>query len=241
MEKPGFGWSNINSRENVVLAAGGKPFDNKDIQDGFPGRFVQEFCVAHGVPCENVGTPEDFSSRITTVMDTFFEKIGKLDELQELRTTGKSNNRSLKWDIMSLAPNCAFRLHAHPNVELVYVIAGAINEFRYRGSPPKDYSLSAEDNEGPDFSQDAGAPFESLTTSAATSGATSGADSGTTASAGFLINEKGSVHLSYTGNQGCHLLILWSGCHANVSQSKYPPRGVLPELPAGVELLHKDP
>lgn len=229
MDQPGFGWANINSRDKVVIAAGSKPFDINDIADGFPARFVQDFCVAHGVPYEHMGSSEEFSSRLAAVKDTFFQKIGKVEDLQELRTTGKSNNRPLKWDIMSIAPNCAFRLHAHPNVEVIYVIAGSIHEFRHRGLPPKDYSTSTEDNEGPDFSQSADAIFEQATTSAGPG------------DSGFLINEKGSVHLSYSGSKGCHLLLLWSGCHANVQKSGYPPRGVLPALPAGVESLHNDP
>ena len=29
-----------------------------------------------------------------------------------------------------------------------------------------------------------------------------------------LVNEIGSVHQSYTGPEGCVLLLLWSACHA---------------------------
>jgi hypothetical protein len=29
------------------------------------------------------------------------------------------------------------------------------------------------------------------------------------------------------------LLILWSGCHADVPKEYFPPKGILPDLPAG--------
>ena len=136
-------------------------------------------------------------------------------------------------DIMTIQPNCAFRLHAHPNIEMIYVIAGSMHEFRFRGPPMKDYSLSTTDNEGPDFSQGTTAIFEPLTISANIS-----FDDLTS---GFLINEKGSVHQSYTAEIGCHLLVLWSGCHANVSKAHQPPQGVIPNLPEGVVSMHHDP
>ena len=135
-------------------------------------------------------------------------------------------------DIMTIQPNCAFRLHAHPNIEFEYLIAGSLHEFRFRGPPMKDYSLSTTDLEGPDFSQGTTATFETRTISASTSTED--------LTSGFLMNEKGSVHQSYTAEFGCHLLVLWSGCHANVSKAHQPPQGVIPNLPAGVIPTHPD-
>jgi hypothetical protein len=47
----------------------------------------------------------------------------------------------------------------------------------------------------------------------------------------FLLNEIGSVHLSFTRADPCLLLVLWSGSHAYVQESHYPPQGVIPMLP----------
>jgi hypothetical protein len=33
--------------------------------------------------------------------------------------------------------------------------------------------------------------------------------------------------------QGAVLLILWSGCHADVPRKYFPPKGILPDLPEG--------
>jgi hypothetical protein len=38
----------------------------------------------------------------------------------------------------------------------------------------------------------------------------------------FLINEKGSIHLSYTTEDETELLVLWSGSHGNVPADQYP-------------------
>ena len=130
---------------------------------------------------------------------------------------------------MTIQPNCAFRLHAHPNIEFGYVIAGSLHEFRFRGAPMKDYSLSTTDIEGPDFSQETTATFEPRTFNASID-----------ITSGFFMNEKGSVHQSYTAELGCHLMVLWSGCHANVSKAHYPPPGVLPNVPTGVVVMHPD-
>lgn len=42
----------------------------------------------------------------------------------------RSNGRELKWNIMSIAPNEQFQLHAHPNLELIWVLGGAMHEYR---------------------------------------------------------------------------------------------------------------
>jgi hypothetical protein len=48
---------------------------------------------------------------------------------------------------------------------------------------------------------------------------------------GFLINEIGSVHLSFTHLEGAVLFVLWSGAHANVPINQYPVPGTIPDLP----------
>jgi hypothetical protein len=48
---------------------------------------------------------------------------------------------------------------------------------------------------------------------------------------GILINEVGSVHLSFTREEGAVLMVLWSGGHANVPVDGYPAAGVIPNLP----------
>ena len=48
------------------------------------------------------------------------------DDLQEfMRAGGLSNGRPLQWALLDCPPGCQFRLHAHPNLELVYCVQGA--------------------------------------------------------------------------------------------------------------------
>lgn len=57
--------------------------------------------------------------------------------------------------------------------------------------------------------------------------------------AGFLINEVGSMHLTYTQANGAELLLLWCGTHLYVPPEHYPPPGVLPPLPADGKNIFK--
>ena len=47
---------------------------------------------------------------------------------------GVSNSRQLRWDIMHIPANTAFKLHAHPNIEIIWVICGSIHEYRLKDS-----------------------------------------------------------------------------------------------------------
>ena len=51
-------------------------------------------------------------------------------DLHEVIRSGKSNDRNLKWNIMNIFPNVQFQLHAHPNIEVIWVVRGAIHEYR---------------------------------------------------------------------------------------------------------------
>ena len=41
----------------------------------------------------------------------------------------------------------------------------------------------------------------------------------------FIANAVGSVHQSFTKEDGALILVLWSGCHANIRPEKIPPPG----------------
>ena len=46
-----------------------------------------------------------------------------------------------------------------------------------------------------------------------------------------IINEVGSIHLSFTCSEGAELFVIWSGCHANIPMDMLPPESVVPKLP----------
>ena len=137
--------------------------------------------------------------------------VNENSELYEFLETKKSNTRLLKWSTMSCPPGCQFKLHAHPNLELVYCARGSLHEVRMEGEPITKKFVTAEDNpssvKGPDLS------------------ALSRTWHFATLSQGdWLVNEVGSVHKSFTASKGdgCLLVVLWGGSHANVSPGDEP-------------------
>jgi hypothetical protein len=62
-------------------------------------------------------------SRITTEWNAVLGKpqpAGIAPELSELLSTSRSNEKELQWAVMECQAGCQFRLHSHPNLELVY-------------------------------------------------------------------------------------------------------------------------
>lgn len=54
--------------------------------------------------------------------------------------------------------------------------------------------------------------------------------SGSDSDNSYLINEPGSVHLSYTTDDGAILLLLWSGKHVYFHKDGQPEEGSIPAL-----------
>jgi len=137
-------------------------------------------------------------------------------DLLELLSTSKSNGRTLKWSTMNCPPGAQFKLHAHPNLELVYCARGMLHEVRMKGEPiSRSYvSKSRDGNEnvsgevkGPDLSELRRPWYFS-----------------TLVQGEWLVNEVSSVHKSFTATKGdgCVLLVLWSGSHADVQAGEEP-------------------
>ncbi|KAJ1458416.1 hypothetical protein M885DRAFT_512828 [Pelagophyceae sp. CCMP2097] len=121
------------------------------------------------------------------------ESCGAGRDLDELLKTGRSNSRPVRWSWMTIAPNTAFPIHAHPNVEIIYVAQGTIHEDRLSGAPPPNLNLAARTEA--DFDRRASRKGETL------------------------ANEVGSVHRSFTLEDGCSLFVLWGGCHQAVDEA----------------------
>jgi len=148
-----------------------------------------------------------FTMRIEKELESYFGRNEELKaELVELRSTGKSNDREMIWNLQKIGPNISFKLHTHQNMELIYVIKGGMNEIRMI-SPPVKRIFAADEKEGPNVS-DPKLDLQFTTRSA-------GEDC-------FIINEKGSMHMSYTSPEGAELLVLWSGAHGRMPIEYYP-------------------
>jgi hypothetical protein len=134
-------------------------------------------------------------------------------DFEEATGTGKSHGRQLRFDLMSILPNLSFSLHAHPNVEAIYVVKGAIHEYRYQG---EDLGREVYQNDG--LKPRLAAKAEQFTRQHVAEG-------------GWIINRPGSVHLSFTCSEGAELLVLWSGSHFALDGADEPltlPDQVLP-------------
>lgn len=200
---PGFGWTTP-ARGKVEL----HPQSHEVPLGEFPGTAPQAM-----LDLIQLGQSE-FSRHMMDALKQHGAKVPLfVEEANEFMRTGTSNGRRMKWHLMRIAPNTSFKLHAHPNIELIYVIRGTMNEVRLCGSLPKRV-FDIEEKDGPPLSDSTlGLQFIRRSTSA----------DGPEPVDRFLINEKGSIHLSYTMEDGAELLILWSGSHANIPLDQYPP------------------
>ena len=95
MEKPGFGWATPKKTTANVVLTKGKVYEAEDLPQYYPGRFLSEFAQANDIILTE--SPEAFTARLGMAMDQLFKLHGKIDELEELHSTGKSNGRPLKW------------------------------------------------------------------------------------------------------------------------------------------------
>ena len=152
-----------------------------------------------------IGSAAEFNARWRAALRERFEAQGVVDELDAWLDTGLSNWRPLRLSVMALQPNFCFPVHAHPNIEFQQTLAGAFHEVRLCGDPPP---LPGGD-EGPDLRRRV--EWEA--------GAVPAGD--------FVVNAVGSVHQSFTKNEGALIVVLWSGCHANVRPERCPSHDLL--------------
>lgn len=116
----------------------------------------------------------------------------------------QSNQHTLQWSAMNCQPGTQFKLHAHPNLELVYCGQGALHEIRMEGEPlTKEFERDDESVlKGPNLTA-LQRPWRFATLPAGR----------------WLVNEVGSIHKSFssTAGTGCQLFVLWGGSHANIN------------------------
>jgi hypothetical protein len=214
--RPGLGWTSTPRR--VVLHPTTIPVEYGD----FPGKAPAELVnLALGADAEVVCS-EVLSESITKALRGFFDSpVSLAEELAEFLTLRHSNGRTLKWNVMSIKPNSSFKLHAHQNIELILVLQGAMHEIRLV-SPPPQTVFSLEQKDGPNLTESLHMQFERFTTYAPAKPLNQ--NSAFDLQSSFLLNPKGSIHLSYTAREGATLLVLWSGSHGNIPLHQYPPQ-----------------
>jgi hypothetical protein len=153
----------------------------------------------------------------TTIHTSSDEDHESNDLIQFFRAGGLSNHRKLQWALMDCAPGCQFHLHAHPNLELVYCIKGELHEIRLQD----DDNIITKSFE----------PMSPATTNNGNSnknpklrgpsliGCPRPWRFGTLEAGRWLVNRVGTIHKSFTATngEGCILLTLWGGSHANIN------------------------
>jgi len=228
MDKPGFGWASSppGRRRDVFTLLRGEEFvvgEEPSVAGRLLNRLLEEEAIV-----DVVAFGEQWQAALSDGLQDHQE------ELAELLSTSTSNGRQIRWDVMKIGGNVSFSLHAHPNVELIYVVKGAIHEYRYTAVSPKTI-FDPNDDEGPDLSSPA---VSSTATNSSISLPLFVHQS--VSAGGFIVNNKGSIHLSFTKeDEETILLVLWSGKHALLPSEFQPQAGVLPALPDEVIPLSK--
>ena len=155
---------------------------------------------------------------------------------------------------MYIPANLSFNLHAHPNIEIIWVLSGTIHEYRlvnntnptdfvqvrfqslvhhiitylsYLLLNPQQYLAEREDKtspsiKGPNLANVSDLQFVYNSVSAIPETELTPEISMERLRSAFIINEIGSIHLSFTRDEETILLVVWSGGHANVPKDEYP-------------------
>jgi hypothetical protein len=142
LKQPGFGWVSVNERKVSIIK--GEEFNSANLSH--PGELINSYIVTETVD------KDIFASKIKNALNLFFSNRSE-DEFHEFELNSTSNSRNLQWNIMHIPPNSSFKLHAHPNFELIYCIQGSIHEMRYIVSITNEgiYRLSDILYEGSNF------------------------------------------------------------------------------------------
>jgi quercetin dioxygenase-like cupin family protein len=158
-----------------------------------------------------IAVPADWQTSWLAKASALFAAKGgdATQDYKHFLETGQSNGREMAWIVISIPPNRSFPLHAHPSVEVIYVAKGVMHEARLNGTPPtRDFGPALE---GPDLSD---RPRNAFSHHAFSAG-------------DMLVNEVGSIHQSYTKDEGCVLLCLWSSAHADIPCCHMPKSDLL--------------
>lgn len=149
---PGFGWSDREGKRPVddVILINNDRFDSQDSSyhdfvSRIPIELFQSFVDSQPSMVspqwrENLKDAEYFRENLSNSMLSALKGhlTGELScQYREFEDSGwrSSQGRRLKWHIMIIKPNVSFKLHAHPNIELILVLNGTMHELRLQACP----------------------------------------------------------------------------------------------------------
>jgi hypothetical protein len=85
---------------------------------------------------EDISPTVDLEARLTAAIreacDRYFliQHEHLQSQYRDFLMTARSCGRSLKWELMVVPPETCFSLHAHPNMECIFVAKGTFYEYR---------------------------------------------------------------------------------------------------------------
>lgn len=189
---------------DTVVRIAGATLPQRPLRGDFPGRYpLHFFRAATGEALPNEGTfEEEFRQAMRQQLAS--KAPG---EYGQFMSTGLVNNRPHGWVLLSITPGTAYPMHAHPGLEMVYIVRGQLHERRL-----------VEDVK---FDAVVGQPGPDLSTGYSLSQHVHSAGS-------WIINEVGSIHQSYTAEQPCLLLAVWPQGYVFFPPERLPQEGLLP-------------
>ena len=177
---------------------------HKVSENNFPSLsdIVNEMSAETGISVKK-NKEHEFDSEWHKSLENIFRRSGFEEELEEYKSLGSSNGYPLRLQLMILPPKKCFKIHAHPNIEFECTLLGALCEFRwlFKQSADEIHASNKDNIKGPTIPENS--PFEYRKIRQGQ----------------CMLNEKGSVHQSFSEDDGCVILVLWSGCHANTHPS----------------------
>ncbi|EWM25883.1 hypothetical protein Naga_100054g26 [Nannochloropsis gaditana] len=127
-----------------------------------------------------------------------------------LENGGKCGGRCTYWAILQVPSDRSFDLHVHPCFEVLHVLRGRLYERRMLGPP-----LSLAEEEGKPVREMAPVDLSGLCPPPDFRDGVFQEDT-------INVNEMGSVHQSWTGEEGCIILLLWAGGHCFIDGACLP-------------------
>lgn len=148
---------------------------------------------------------------------------------QEVNAKGSSNSHPLKLQLLACPKGFEFKLHAHPSVELIVPLVGELWERRLIGASISSKYLQRSAGPSMPVSSDklyedpndeemarTKRSLQSTMSTIASLGTEGRFVDRSTRQGQILYNPVGSIHQSYTKDEGCLLFALWSGIHADL-------------------------
>lgn len=149
--------------------------------------------------------------------------------VNEVNAKGTSNSHPLKLQLLACPKGFEFKLHAHPSVELIVPLIGELWERRLVGAAMSsdhlkrgvELSVPAYSDKLYEDPNDDSMALAKENLQASMSAISSLGTKGkfvdrSTREGQVLYNAVGSIHQSYTKEEGCLLFVLWSGIHADL-------------------------